>query len=356
MRSFIVLLCFCCLSALNAQESSTLIVQDIEAIVQNQVDNQNFSGVVLVADQGEPIFHEAYGLGYRKADQKIQKDFHFSIASITKLFTAIVILQLEQEAKLSLDQCLGTWFPDWDLPNVSKITPHHLLLHISGLKNESNQLYHKMYSNEEMIQLSQQKNKGDQFGNFNYNNVDYFMLGAIIEKIEGKPWSKVVEERILNPLAMTETGFLAYGKYPKQFAYTYTVSKKGKYTQDPFFYIQNFGAAGNMYATAGDLLRLDQALYSGQLLGADAMKKLSTSYPEYNYTGYSVWNYRYPFIDAKPMIMERRGGILGANVVLIRLTEQKKTIIILSNNDQFNPDSFGDATNLREALIRKISK
>ncbi|MCB0642194.1 MAG: hypothetical protein KDC44_11165, partial [Phaeodactylibacter sp.] len=60
----------------------------------------------------------------------------------------------------------------------------------------------------------------------------------------------------------------------------------------------------------------------------------------------------YPFIDSQPLIMERRGGILGANVVLVRLLETKKTIIILSNDDRFNPDSFGDPTNLREQLIR----
>ncbi|MEO0341052.1 MAG: serine hydrolase domain-containing protein, partial [Bacteroidota bacterium] len=325
MRSFISMLLFCLPFYLIAQNSTNALVSKIEEIVQDKVANQNFSGVVLVADQGEPIFNQAYGLAYRQSNIPIQKDYHFSIASITKLFTSIIILQLEQEGKLMMNQCLDTWFPDWKLPNQSKITPHHLLLHISGLADEPNKLYHQFYSNEEMIQLSQQKAKRDQFGDFNYNNVDYFILGAIIEKLENKPWAEVVKDRILQPLGMTETGFLKYGYYPKRFSYTYSVSKKGKYTQDPLFYIQNFGAAGNMYSTATDLLLLDQALYSNTLLGEEAILKLSKSYPEYNYTGYSVWNYQYPFIENKPMIMERRGGILGANVVLIRLTEQNKT-------------------------------
>ena len=73
-----------------------------------------------------------------------------------------------------------------------------------------------------------------------------------------------------------------------------------------------------MYSTSSDLLKLDQALYSNKLLSDRSKKLLAQSYKEYNYAGYGVWNYNYPYVKETPTIMERRGKILGANVVLIR--------------------------------------
>ena len=115
-----------------------------------------------------------------------------------------------------------------------------------------------------------------------------------------------------------------------------------KLVKDPEFYIENFYAAACMYSTTEDLLKIDQAMYDDKFLSAKSKKVMFTSYPEYNYTGYSVWTYRYPFLDTQPLIMERRGGIMGSNLVLMRLLETNQTIIILSNNNAFDPDSFGD--------------
>ena len=90
----------------------------------------------------------------------------------------------------------------------------------------------------------------------------------------------------------------------------------------------------------------------GEDLLSQASKELMyTSYPEYNYSGYSVWTYTYPFSASRPRVMERRGGILGANSVLVRLLDLNRTLVILSNNDRFDPDSFGETGNLKEALM-----
>jgi hypothetical protein len=109
-----------------------------------------------------------------------------------------------------------------------------------------------------------------------------------------------------------------------------------------------------MYANTADLLKLDQPLYGEKLLDTESKKLMAVSYPQYNYTG--VWNYHYPFVTGSPTIMEQRWGIGGANVGLVRLTDAQETIITLSNDNRFNPDSFGDENNLREMLIRVLSK
>ena len=218
-------------------------------------------------------------------------------------------------------------------------------------------MYLKKKSPEAFIKaVLSQRTKSPALGSFNYNNLDYMLLGLIIEKQSGKSWEENIQDRIIKPLELENTGFLSKGAYPQNYAWPYQINAQGKAKKDPAFHIENFYAAGNMYSNTMDLLKIDQALYGEQLLSEKSKALMFKSYPEYNYTGYSVWTYRYPFVANPPSIMERRGGILGANVVLIRLLDSQESIIILSNNDRFNPDSFGDKNNLREALIIALSE
>ncbi len=325
----------------------------IQAAVNSYLKETGFSGTILVAQKGKPLFHESYGLAYRSTPDTIRNDYHFSIASITKLFTAIRILQLAEQEKLRLQDPVVEYLPEFAPALSDQITLHHLLLHLSGLPNEKDKLYQHPYPPSEMLERTLENPSGTSLGAFNYNNVDFLLLGLIIEKLTNSTWQENIERHILEPLGMVETGFLAYGYYPDEFAYTYSL-KRGQLRQDPLFYIENFYAAGSMYSTALDLLKLDQALYSDGLLNKEGLQLLSKSYPEYGFVGYGVWNYDYPFVDAQPTLMERRGKILGANVVLVRLVEENATIIILSNDDRFNPDSFGEEKNLRERLIRAL--
>lgn len=325
----------------------------ISQSVEGYVNENGFSGTVLVAQEGQPIFHKSYGLAYYSRPDTIQNNYHFSIASVTKLFTSIRILQLAEKGALELHQPLITYLPEYATLISQKVTIHHLLLHISGLPKEKNKVYRHRYKPAALLEQVFKVGKMNTFESFNYNNVDYVLLGLVIERLTNNPWEEEIKKHILSPIEMTETGFLAYGYYPKKFAYTYSNKRHGL-QQDPLFYIENFYAAGSMYSTTLDLLKLDQALYSNELLTDESKKILSQSYPEYNYAAYGVWNYEYPFVNEQPTVMERRGGILGANVVLVRLTDDHYTIIILSNDDRFNPDSFGDSENLREILIQAL--
>lgn len=322
-------------------------------VVETYRAQQGFSGTILVAQDGQPVFFRSYGLAYRQTPDSLTNTYRYSIASVTKLFTSIRILQLVEAGKIALDAPLTDYLPQFSARIPAAVTIHHLLLHISGLPQEPDRLYRAHRSPAESVSLALKRRSRHDRGQFHYNNVDYMLLGLVIEAVSGLSWEENIRQAILEPLGMTGTGFLAYGNYPASFAYTYRF-KRGTWRQDPLFSIENFYAAGCMYATAMDLLRLDQALYHDTLLQAESRQLLARSYPAYNYAGYGVWNYRYPFVAAQPTIMERRGGIMGANVVLVRLTDADYTLIILSNDNRFNPDSFGDPHNLREMLIRAL--
>lgn len=327
----------------------------IDGIVQNFVANRLFEGTVLVADGGKMVYHDSFGFKDADSLRPVENTTRFGIASITKMFTALVILQLVEEEKIELNNNLNDLLPNLKIPRSKQITVHHLLLHISGLPNENQDVYTQLRNPRDFVEQTM-KNKSRRIGRFNYANLDYILLGLIIEKCEGITWEMSVQRRILDKALMEQTGFLKKDKYPADFAYSFSYDENDDRKADPLFYIENFFAAGCMYSSARDLLRLDQAMYSSKILSEESKALMFTSYPEYNYSGYSVWTYDYPFGESKPRIMERRGGILGANSVLIRMIDINRTLIILSNNDQFNPDSFGDTSELKEALMVELSR
>lgn len=330
-------------------------LEKMDSIVQHAVTNDLFEGTVLIADSGNVVYQKSFGFIDKDTVLPIKNSTSFGIASITKMFTAILILQLVEEGKIQLEDNLKTLLPDLKIRKSKKITVHHLLLHISGLPNEEDEIYAQPKSPQEFVRATM-RNKRGRLGEFNYANIDYVLLGLIIEKYDNTSWANAVQNRIIDKAAMTRTGFLEKGKYPSNFAYSFSYDEEDNREADPLFYIENYYAAGCMYATAEDLLKLDQAMY-GELLLSDKSKELMfTSYPAYNYSGYSVWTYNYPFARSKPKIMERRGGILGANSVLIRMIETNRTLVILSNNNKFNPDSFGNTKSLKEALMIETSK
>ncbi len=337
-----------------AQSQTSSNVAAIQNSIKRYLKQKGFSGTILVAEKGTPIYHQSFGLAQRKPSDKLQNDYHYGVASVTKLFTSIRILQLIEDKKIALSKSITTYLPQWKSQISPKVSIHHLLLHISGLPNIKDEVYLKPWTPTQVVQRSLNNRPKTKIGKFNYNNMDYILLGLLIEQVTGNRWETEITQHILKPFRLQNTGFLKYKNYSAKFAYPYSYQGKAKANKDPLFHIENFFSAGNMYSTAEDLLRLDQALYGDRLLKPASKKLLSKSYPRYGYAGYGVWNYAYPFIAQKPQIMERRGGIQGANVVLVRLIEANKTIIILSNDDRFNPDSFGDKTNLREMLIKAL--
>ena len=355
-RLFLILIIF--ISAVNTY--ARIDTLEIDKIVQDQISLYNFEGTVLIAENGDIVYQRSAGYNDRETQRIIDNDTKFGIASITKMLTAIVILELVEDGKLSLQDNLAALLPGFNIQGGENITVHHLLLHISGLPNENDSIYLSKKSPEEFVRETlNEKGESGELGIYNCANIDYVLLGLIIEKKTGMSWQDAVEKRIIEKLNLRNTGFLSElpnGNYPENFAYSYSVSEEGEFTKDPDIYMENFYAAGSMYSNAADLLAIDQAMYGDKLLSEKSKELMFTSYPEYNYTGYSVWTYNYPFAETQPKIMERRGGIMGWNSVLIRFIDENKTIIILSNNNKFNPNSFGDKDNLREALITELGK
>lgn len=327
-------------------------------ITSNSVEKDRFSGVVLVADKGEVVFSAAYGMADKETSREIRLNDPFRIASVSKSFTSIIIMQLVEEGKLEIENSIEDLLPELGVTNGENITVHHLLLHTSGLPNEREEFFLSENTAIDMVLEALDNGQWNSSGidNFNYNNIDYLVLHLIIEKLEDKDWKTVFTERIIKPLGLQNTGFLSKSDKPLNIPKGYLMSRRGKYNEEPEFHIENFGAAGAMYSNALDLLKIDQALYTEELLSNESKEIMNVSYPNLGYVAYGNWVYNYPFADSNPKLVERRGGILGFNLVTVRFIEQNKTLIILSNNNAFNVDSFNDEKNLKERLIKEIAK
>lgn len=328
--------------------------QDDHAARRQFIKEADFSGVVLLAENGQATFQSATGEADREGGIPVSMDTKFRIASITKSVTALLIMQLVEEALVSLDQPLDELLPECSLGAYHEITLHHLLRHTSGLANEPDLTYAEKLTGRAIVnRLLEGQSPAGPTGSFNYNNLDYILLGLIIERFRGQPYETVVQQRILDPLQMEDTGFLERDHLPTGLAKGY-VCEEADCREEPDYYIENFYAAGAMYSTAADLLKWDQALYGTELLSESTREIMYRSDPELGYVAYGSWTYNYPFVEGRPFTVERRGGIYGFNSVIIRFPDAQKTLIMLSNTDRFNPDSFGNAEHLKERFIHLL--
>mgnify|MGYP006270615933 CR=1 FL=1 len=339
------------LTSLWAQQSTR--VASLDSLVAAEVAARQFSGVVLLAEGGQPVYQTA--VGEARPAQPMALDTRFRLASITKAFTSVLVMQLIEEGKLSPESTVAEVLPELEVKRARKITVHDLLLHTSGLPNEPDALYQERLAARDMVERAAATAPYHRRGKFNYCNLDYLVLGLMIETITGQSWAEVLQARILDPLGMTQTGLAQRESAGLAQGYLGLESEgQVSLVAEPAFYIENFQAAGAMYGTVGDLLKFDQALYGGQLLRPETIAQMYTSHPELGYVAYGSWVYEYYFLPSSPRLVERRGGILGFNHAFIRLPDQHKTLIILSNNDRFDPDTFGQLDSFKDRLIAAL--
>ena len=311
------------------QLTAQSIEEKMDQVMNAFVSQKKFNGSVLVAQKGRVMYE--HGFGYRNAEQKLANDANsiFQIGSITKQFTAAVIMQLKQENKLKLDQSLEQYFPGF--PNGNSITIEHLLTHTSGLHNYTddsvimNNDVSRSYTQEELLHIFKTyKPDFDPGTKWNYSNTAYSLLGYIIQKIESKPYEMVVRERILDPLGMRNSGFnFTHLNHPDKTKGYFTLQPgivKAPVVDSTLSY-----AAGALYSTIGDLYKWERAIYSNRILKPESWKAVFT--PFKNSYGYG-W-----FIDSlyNLPVTSHSGGIHGYTSYILRFPLQELTVIVLDN-------------------------
>ncbi len=343
LRKFLTLffaLCFGLVVNSFAQDATPKFDEYLTAVTKQN----NFTGSVLVARDGKILFSKGYGMANMEFDIANTPNTKFRLGSITKQFTAASILLLQERGKLSvqdpiskyIENCPKAWEP---------VTIHHLLTHTSGIPS-----YTEVKSPEEFRLMSLQKVTPagfvDSFKSkpldfpvgekMKYNNSGYFILGHIIGKISGQSYETFVQENIFKPLKLENTGYDTHDKILKLRATGYSEAN-GKTINSDYLDMTVPYAAGSLYSTTGDLFAWNEALFSDKLLSEKSRTAMMT--PDKNNYAYGLnINNR----NNRTQI-SHGGGINGFATVLIRLPDEKVTIVVLRNADfgASNPGKVG---------------
>jgi len=303
--------------------------QRLEEQAQAYFEVGRFNGTVLVAQGGKVLLNQGYGMANFEWSLPNTPDTKFRLGSITKQFTAMAALLLEQQGKLKtsdlvcnyVDACPAPWKP---------ITIHHLLTHTSGIPNfTSFPEYMKTMAlpsppAESLKRVLDKPLDFEPGSKMSYSNSGYVLLGYILEKASGVPYDTFLRTNILAPLGMKDTGYdWNRDVLPKRAA---GYENAGSTLRNASFIDMSLPhAAGSMYSTTLDLMKWDEALKAGKLLTPENYKRYFT--PEKN-------NYAYGWNVAKEdgvEVISHGGGINGFATMIIRVPSQGLLAVTLSN-------------------------
>ncbi|HXB42514.1 MAG TPA: serine hydrolase [Puia sp.] len=305
--------------------------EEIDELLKAYTTQGSFNGAALVAQKGKVLIQKGYG--YKNAAAKTFNDSNsiFQIGSLTKQFTAAIILYLQQQKKLSVEDKLSKYIPDY--PRGGSITIENLLTHTSGIHNYNDEAFMKNNATrhirtDSLIALFKYAHADFKPGEkYNYSNSNYVLLGFIIETVTGKSYYDVVREDIFQPLGMFHSGF--------DFGSLKTTEKAAGYSKLNPKLVRTAAivdssvtyAAGSIYSTVGDLYKWDRALYTNRILDDSSLRKAFTPYKN---------NYGYGWlIDSaygKKAVLHE-GGTLGFSAFIGRVQEDSLCIILLDNKE-----------------------
>ncbi len=342
MKKYIVSLFI--LAAATSSVTAQDLPQKLDELVSAFAKNETFNGTVLVAQKGEILLRKGYG--YKNAAKKEMNDGNtiFQIGSITKQFTAAVILRLQEKKKLSIHDKLSKYFPA--LRFADSVTIENLLSHTAGIYNYTNNGDFmnteavKPASQEKLFALFKDKPLEFQPGSkFSYSNSGYILLGYIIERVTGKPYEKVMHEMVFTPLQMVHSGFdfVALQTPDKATGY-YSLGKSGS-TPAPVVDSTASFAAGAIYTSVSDLYKWDRSLYTEKIISKASLKDAYT--PRKSKYGFG-WGIDTSY--GKP-VYKHSGGIFGFSTDIVRVPDEDICIILFDNKGDGALDKIADGLN-----------
>lgn len=306
---------------------------------------ENFSGNVLVAVDGKPIFKKSYGYANIELNVRNSLETKFRIGSVTKQFTAMAIMILQEQGKLNVSDKLSDHMPD--VPEIwREITIHQLLTHTSGIMHswalegfgENMMLYTPV--DEIIDKFKDQPLVGEPGEKYHYSGTGYFILSSLIEKVSGKSYEQFLTDEIFEKTGMTNTGPDMPDKIIKNRAAGYYTDSTGTHNAT-FIYMPILTGGGNLYSTVEDFLKWDQSFYDNTLISEESKEKMFT-------VEQNIYAYGWYVIKSDSVNMKfHTGGVPGGLARIDRFPDKGILIVVFSNNIRSrNPEIEGVFTDL----------
>lgn len=320
-----------------AQESIT----EIDQLMSEQYKNDASGATILVAKDGEVIFRKAYGKANLELNVDMKPENVFEIGSITKQFTAVGILMLLEEGKLSLEDEITKYLPEYPTQDT-KITIHHLLTHTSGIKSYTSMPSLQEYARKDITPtelIDVFKNEPMDFKpgeQYLYNNSGYVILGYIIEKITGKPYAEFVQQRIFDKLNMNNSYYGSKSALIENRANGYQQGESG-YVNANYISMTIPYAAGSLMSTVDDLFIWNSAIRAHKLISKESTEKAFTNY-KLNNGNHINYGYGWQTTQIKDVpVIAHGGGIFGYTSQGVYVPSENVYVIILTNCDCNSP-------------------
>lgn len=331
----------------------------VDALMAGWSKGETPGAAVLVVQAGRVLLKKGYGLSNVEAKETIRPDTVFDLASVSKQFTAMAIMILAERGKLSLDDPLTKFFPEFPA-YAQKVTVRHILNHTSGLPDymEAFMTTGKIdkdwkaggfepTSADTVRILSEQKDARFAPGEkWEYSNSGYVVLGQIVGKASGKPLPQFLKENVFQPLGMNNT-LVADESKPKikNRAISYGI-EGDRYVNADYTPLNLIYGDGNVNTTIEDMFLWDQALYTEKLVKAATLKQAFTSGKltsgkETEY-GFGWMTGTYGGLET----VSHGGGWAGFRTHIMRFPQERFTVVVLSNFGRFNP------TNIAKKIAR----
>jgi CubicO group peptidase (beta-lactamase class C family) len=309
-------------------------------------DNPLFSGSVLVAQDGEILLSKGYNYAnweHKTPNSALTK---YRISSITKPFTATMVMMLAERGLLNLDERICTYLPNCPV-HWQEITIQNLLNHTSGVPEYTTLLGAREQSRDPhtvsaLIDIFRDEALLFLPGEtFQYSNSNFILLGAIIEQVTGERYDQFLRKAILNPLEIEDTGMDYASEILEDRAAGYQIQGRAL-VNAPYLDMSNAYATAGMYSTIGDLFAFDQALYSDQLLSQENQEIMYSPHPATDGSGedYGL-GWQLAERDGHRRV-GHNGGINGFRVFWGRYLDDQVTIILLSNIETEDIDKLVD--------------
>lgn len=329
MQKLILLFLFLPLAVIAQKDYASLL----DNYMQAQVNVNEFTGTVLIAQKGKIIYEKAFGMADREWNIPNTINSKFEIGSITKQFTAACILQLVEQGKLSLSDKLSKYFADF--PKADSVTIHMLLSHTSGIKSytEAPEFWKVVtlpLEKDSMVELIKKQPYNFSPGTkWSYSNSGYFLLGYIIEKVTGKSYSDYVYNNVIQKADLKNTCVNRWDSILSYRAKGYSKTMNG-WKNASYISMEGPYSGGAIISDIEDLYQWNNALFSNKIISNASFTKMTTPYKEHY--GYGL------FIDTfqRHLIIGHSGGIKGFTSFLGRFPTDDVVVAGLSNEETTN--------------------
>lgn len=317
-----------------AQSSSAQIEKGLDSILNKSI-GINEPGIALyIENDGKILYNKGLGTWGDNSDKVLNPNTNFRLASVSKQFTAMCILLLEQDKKLSFDDPISRYFPELPKSIADKITVRNLIVHNSGIIDYEevmdNSITKPLLDLDVLYILSKQEKTYFNIGTeFRYSNSAYALMALIVERVSGKSFPQFMKERIFKPLKMKNSMvYEASTKIPNR-SYGFAKDKNGNIYPNDQSLTSAIQGDGGVYTSLNEYKKWTHALWNNTLLDlSSVLKRLNSPIKEVTNSYYGPgWFY---FESEKPALFHS-GSTCGFSTYSINIPSQKTSIVYFSN-------------------------